>query len=211
MKEGTFFPCLSFFSNALLNWFAAPCCRPPRRKATVPSVPGMLHVTRRAPSATSTCDGSSISDRWTLNLPCGRCFTCLHHRRESTATSTTGNRPRTSGRGTTLLSWSCSASGYVVSQDWCCLVISILFLPILPVWLNITKPFLCASVVSTIGFGLVLDMGVLETLKLLLWVVFVDCIGVGLLISTLMWWVVSLSSWLHKMFVIKWIYFSYLN
>lgn len=40
---------------------------------------------------------------------------------------------------------------------------------------------------STIGFGLVLDMGVVETLKLLLWVVFVDCIGVGLLISTLMW------------------------
>lgn len=43
--------------------------------------------------------------------------------------------------------------------------------------------------VSTTGFGLVLDMGVMETLKLLLWVVFVDCIGVGLLISTLMWYV----------------------
>lgn len=46
---------------------------------------------------------------------------------------------------------------------------------------------LYSSAVSTVGFGLVLDMGVLETLKLLLWVVFVDCIGVGLLISTLMW------------------------
>lgn len=31
-------------------------------------------------------------------------------------------------------------------------------------------------------------MGFVETLKLLLWVVFIDCIGVGLLISTLMWW-----------------------
>jgi hypothetical protein len=41
--------------------------------------------------------------------------------------------------------------------------------------------------VSTVGFGLVLDMGFVETLKLLLWVVFIDCIGVGLLISTLMW------------------------
>ncbi|TSK42107.1 Serine/threonine-protein kinase pim-1 [Bagarius yarrelli] len=40
--------------------------------------------------------------------------------------------------------------------------------------------------VSTVGFGLVLDMGFVETLKLLLWVVFIDCIGVGLLISTLM-------------------------
>lgn len=43
------------------------------------------------------------------------------------------------------------------------------------------------SAVSTVGFGLVLDMGFVETLKLLLWVVFIDCIGVGLLISTLMW------------------------
>lgn len=50
-----------------------------------------------------------------------------------------------------------------------------------------SKRFLYSSAVSTVGFGLVLDMGVLETLKLLLWVVFVDCIGVGLLISTLMW------------------------
>ncbi|KAI5109481.1 protein unc-50-like, partial [Silurus meridionalis] len=41
--------------------------------------------------------------------------------------------------------------------------------------------------VSTVGFGLVLDMGFVETLKLLLWVVFIDCIGVGLLISTFMW------------------------
>ncbi|XP_069020422.1 protein unc-50 homolog isoform X1 [Embiotoca jacksoni] len=45
--------------------------------------------------------------------------------------------------------------------------------------------YYCA--VSTMGFGLVLDMGVLETLKLLLWVVIVDCVGVGLLISTFMW------------------------
>ncbi len=50
-----------------------------------------------------------------------------------------------------------------------------------------TEHSLCSSAVSTVGFGLVLDMGVLETLKLLLWVVLVDCIGVGLLISTLMW------------------------
>uniref|UniRef100_G3PPP5 Unc-50 inner nuclear membrane RNA binding protein n=1 Tax=Gasterosteus aculeatus aculeatus TaxID=481459 RepID=G3PPP5_GASAC len=53
-----------------------------------------------------------------------------------------------------------------------------------PAFLVLLGIWLC---VSTVGFGLVLDMGVLETLKLLLWVVFVDCIGVGLLISTLMW------------------------
>ncbi len=95
--------------------YPAPCCRPPRRRAMAPLVLGTLRATRQAPSATSTCAGCSISDRWTLSLPCGRCFTCSHHHRESTATSTTGNRPRTSGPGTTLLSWSCSASGYVVS------------------------------------------------------------------------------------------------
>lgn len=43
------------------------------------------------------------------------------------------------------------------------------------------------SAVSTVGFGLVLEMGFVEMLKLWLWVVFIDCIGVGLLISTLMW------------------------
>ncbi|MEQ2190332.1 Protein unc-50 [Xenoophorus captivus] len=52
-----------------------------------------------------------------------------------------------------------------------------------PAFLVLLSIWLC---VSTIGFGLVLDMGVMETVKLLLWVVFVDCIGVGLLISTVM-------------------------
>ncbi|KAF7214775.1 transcript variant X1 [Nothobranchius furzeri] len=55
-----------------------------------------------------------------------------------------------------------------------------------PAFLVLLSIWLC---VSTMGFGLVLDMGVVETLKLLLWVVFVDCIGVGLLISTLMWFI----------------------
>ncbi|XP_062384500.1 protein unc-50 homolog [Sardina pilchardus] len=53
-----------------------------------------------------------------------------------------------------------------------------------PAFLVLLSVWLC---VSTIGFGLVLDMGFVETLKLLLWVVFIDCIGVGLLVSTLMW------------------------
>ncbi|XP_036396050.1 protein unc-50 homolog isoform X1 [Megalops cyprinoides] len=53
-----------------------------------------------------------------------------------------------------------------------------------PAFLVLLSIWLC---VSTVGFGFVLDMGLVETLKLLLWVVFIDCIGVGLLISTLMW------------------------
>uniref|UniRef100_UPI00358F62BA protein unc-50 homolog n=1 Tax=Myxine glutinosa TaxID=7769 RepID=UPI00358F62BA len=44
-----------------------------------------------------------------------------------------------------------------------------------------------ASGFSTIGFGFVLDLGLLGILKLLLWVVFIDCIGVGLFIATVMW------------------------
>lgn len=43
--------------------------------------------------------------------------------------------------------------------------------------------------VSTIGFAFVLGLGFVETIKLLLWVVFIDCVGVGLLIATLMWYV----------------------
>ncbi|CAM9603401.1 unnamed protein product [Lampetra planeri] len=53
-----------------------------------------------------------------------------------------------------------------------------------PAFLVLLSVWLC---VSTLGFGFVLSMSFLNTLKLLLWVVFIDCIGVGLLISTLMW------------------------
>uniref|UniRef100_A0A8D2AW64 Unc-50-like protein n=1 Tax=Sciurus vulgaris TaxID=55149 RepID=A0A8D2AW64_SCIVU len=53
-----------------------------------------------------------------------------------------------------------------------------------PAFLVLLSIWLC---VSTIGFGFVLDMGFFEMIKLLLWVVFIDCVGVGLLISTLMW------------------------
>ncbi|KAL1771738.1 unc-50-like [Sigmodon hispidus] len=55
-----------------------------------------------------------------------------------------------------------------------------------PAFLVLLSVWLC---VSTIGFGFVLDMGFFETIKLLLWVVFIDCVGVGLLISTLMWFI----------------------
>ncbi|KAK6485401.1 protein unc-50-like protein [Huso huso] len=53
-----------------------------------------------------------------------------------------------------------------------------------PAFLVLLSIWLC---VSTLGFAFVLGMGFLEMIKLLLWVVFIDCIGVGLLISTLMW------------------------
>lgn len=104
----TLLPCVTYIS--------APCCQPPLHTATAPWVPEMLRATRPEPSGTNTCGGCCISGRWTLNLPCGRCFTCSRPRRGSTATFTTGSRPRTSGPGTTLLFWFCSASGCVVSR-----------------------------------------------------------------------------------------------
>ncbi|XP_038016788.1 protein unc-50 homolog isoform X1 [Motacilla alba alba] len=55
-----------------------------------------------------------------------------------------------------------------------------------PAFLVLLSIWLC---VSTVGFGFVLDMGFFETIKLLLWVVFIDCVGVGLLIATLMWFI----------------------
>ncbi|CAH2223344.1 unc-50 homolog [Pelobates cultripes] len=55
-----------------------------------------------------------------------------------------------------------------------------------PAFLVLLSIWLC---VSTLGFGFVLDRGFFQTLKLLLWVVFVDCVGVGLLIATIMWFV----------------------
>lgn len=51
------------------------------------------------------------------------------------------------------------------------------FLVLLSLWL----------VVSTIGFSLVLGIHFLGFIKFLLYVIFVDCIGVGLLIATALW------------------------
>lgn len=55
-----------------------------------------------------------------------------------------------------------------------------------PAFLVLLSMWLC---VSTTMFGVVLHMGFLETLKLLLWIVFIDCVSVGLLIATLMWFI----------------------
>ena len=41
--------------------------------------------------------------------------------------------------------------------------------------------------ISTAGFAFVLGVGVLQFIKFLFYVIFVDCIGVGILIATLMW------------------------
>lgn len=57
-----------------------------------------------------------------------------------------------------------------------------------PAFLVLLSIWLC---VSTTGFGFVLGLGVFNMLKLLLWVVFIDCIGVGLLMATLMWFITN--------------------
>ena len=45
--------------------------------------------------------------------------------------------------------------------------------------------FTCLA--TSIGFGVVMGLRFLQTFKLLLWVVFIDCIAVGMVIATLMW------------------------
>ena len=47
--------------------------------------------------------------------------------------------------------------------------------------------FLLLVLVSSVGFAFVLKLHFLAFVKFLVWVVFVDCIGVGLLIATLFW------------------------
>lgn len=41
--------------------------------------------------------------------------------------------------------------------------------------------------ISTIGFSLFLKLGVVGFFKFWLWVIFIDCVGVGIIIATLMW------------------------
>ncbi|XP_060597454.1 protein unc-50 homolog A-like [Ruditapes philippinarum] len=55
------------------------------------------------------------------------------------------------------------------------------FLVLLSFWL----------IISSIGFAVVLGLHFLGFLKFILWVVFVDCIGVGLLIATLFWFITN--------------------
>ncbi|XP_022079468.1 protein unc-50 homolog [Acanthaster planci] len=57
-----------------------------------------------------------------------------------------------------------------------------------PAFLVLLSICLCAS---SVGFAIVLQLGVLHFFKFLLWVVFVDCIGVGLLIATVLWFVAN--------------------
>ncbi|XP_070554308.1 protein unc-50 homolog A-like [Ptychodera flava] len=57
-----------------------------------------------------------------------------------------------------------------------------------PAFLVLLSICLC---VSSIGFAIVLKLHVLAFFKFLLWVVFVDCIGVGLLIASLLWFVTN--------------------
>lgn len=44
-------------------------------------------------------------------------------------------------------------------------------------------------VISSVGFAIVLGIGVISFIKFLLYVIFVDCIGVGILIATILWFV----------------------
>lgn len=52
------------------------------------------------------------------------------------------------------------------------------FLVLLAAWL----------LVSSAGFTMVVGFGVVRYLKLLLYVIFVDCIGVGLVVATCLWY-----------------------
>ncbi|CAG5117193.1 unnamed protein product [Candidula unifasciata] len=57
-----------------------------------------------------------------------------------------------------------------------------------PAFLVLLAFWLC---VSSIGFALILNLGFWGCMKFLLWVIFIDCIGVGLLIATLFWFITN--------------------
>ena len=57
----------------------------------------------------------------------------------------------------------------------------------LPFYIVVTSDSLSFLTVSSIGFAIALHIPFIGFLKFLLWVVFVDCIGVGLIIASLLW------------------------
>ena len=75
------------------------------------------------------------------------------------------------------------------------LVLLSLFLLGLFIWYDTRVIFnMCFSLlflVSSIAFGLVLNLHAVGILKFICWVIFVDCISVGLLIATLYWYIAN--------------------
>ncbi|CAH1777681.1 unnamed protein product [Owenia fusiformis] len=57
-----------------------------------------------------------------------------------------------------------------------------------PAFLVLLSFWLCAS---SIGFSIVIGLSFLNFWKFLIWVIFVDCIGVGLLIATCFWFIAN--------------------
>ncbi|RDD46756.1 Protein unc-50-like protein [Trichoplax sp. H2] len=57
-----------------------------------------------------------------------------------------------------------------------------------PAFLVLLAMALC---ISSIGFAIVLKLNVLAFVKFLFWVIFIDCIGVGLAIGTLLWFITN--------------------
>ncbi|XP_071443695.1 protein unc-50 homolog [Hetaerina americana] len=55
-----------------------------------------------------------------------------------------------------------------------------------PAFLVLLSLWLC---ISSVGFAITLGLGILSFLKLLLYVIFVDCISVGVVIASLLWFV----------------------
>lgn len=62
-----------------------------------------------------------------------------------------------------------------------------------PAFLVLLSGALC---VSSLIFALVLGLGAWQFVKFLLWVVFIDCVGVGLLVATALWAVCN--AWLVR-------------
>ncbi|XP_060519764.1 protein unc-50 homolog [Cylas formicarius] len=51
--------------------------------------------------------------------------------------------------------------------------------------------FSCALALTSVGFAVVLGLGFLQFLKFLMLVIFVDCVGLGVLIATLLWYLTN--------------------
>ena len=70
----------------------------------------------------------------------------------------------------------------------CCVItLFLIWLFFKGVILVVTGDSLSFLTVSSVGFAIALHIPFIGFLKFLLWVVFVDCIGVGLVIASLLW------------------------
>lgn len=129
-------------------------------------------------NATNISESFWNSNRWTLNLPPGKWSICSRRPKKSTEIS----RVENVSLWFSLIS---SEQTFIIHSNVSISETKSQFARDDPAFLVLFACWLC---VSSIGFAIVLGLGFFSFIKFLLYVVFIDCIGMGILVASVFWY-----------------------